>query len=262
MNTVARAVNVAARNALVRLHEVESGAPPCCTRRAGKGPGAPPLAEVEGVDPQQAASAPAAFISADQGHLGAGAFQRRQCAREETFGATERAEPLAHDREPQPHAALARISRAAACTASTGKNVRPSLPLLPPQPSTRHGRQECVVVTMRCSTFQGAHSSSLEGPKSATVGVPMAAARCIGIESTPMKSCARAVSAPSSLRESLPVRLSGLLAVLERISSMKAVSDGAPVSTTACPSAARRSASCALRSAGQHLNVQREAGCM
>src|SRR5258708_24832283 len=218
MNAVASAVSIAAGNAFVRLHEIESGAPPCGTRRAGKRPVAPHLADVEGVDAQQAASAPAAFISADQGHLGAGAFQRRQCARDETFGATEGVEPLAHDREPQPHAALARISRAAACTASTGKNVRHSLTLLPPQPSTRHGRQECVVVTMRCSTFHGAHSSSLEGPKSATVGVPMAAARCIGIGSTPMKSCAAAASEPSSLRESLPVRLSGLLPVLERIS--------------------------------------------
>ena len=140
--------------------------------------------------------------------------------------------------------------------------VKHSLTLPPPQPSNPQGRQVWVVVTMRRSTFHGPHSCSPLGPKSASVGVPIAAARCIGIESTPMKSRARAVSAPSSFSESLPARLRGFESeTLWRISSMNAASSGAPVITMRWPSAARRSISSAFFSAGQHLKRQRDAGC-
>src|SRR5260370_295016 len=76
----------------------------------------------------------------------------------------------------------------------------------------------------RRPTFHGPHTSSLLGPNRATVGVPIAAARCIGIESTPMKRRARAVSAPSSLIESLPARLTGVLWHLPRISFTSEIS--------------------------------------
>jgi hypothetical protein len=44
------------------------------------------------------------------------------------------------------------------------------------------------------------HARSSLGPKSATTGVPIAAAMCIGAESTPKKRRARAVSAAISRR--------------------------------------------------------------
>src|SRR5205823_209786 len=247
MHAVARPIDVAAGNALVRLHKVEARPAPRRASGAREGPVAPHLADVEGIDLHYPPRAPAFGFSADQGDFRTRSLERRHGACDKALGAPERIESLTHDGEAQVHAALTRISRAAACTASTGSSVRHSLTLLPPQPSTPHGRHECVVVTMRCSTFHGAHSASFDGPKSAMVGVPIAAARCIGIESTPMKRCARAVSAPSSLSDSPPARLSGLLAVFARIWSMKLLSCGAAVSTTAWPSAARRSASCALR---------------
>src|SRR5438874_50328 len=168
MHTVARPIDVAAGNALVRLHEVKARPAPRCASRAREGPVAPHLADIEGVDLHYAPRAPAFGFSADQGDFRTRSLERRHGACDEALG------------------------------------------------------------------------------------VPIAAARCIGIESTPMKRCARAVSAPSSLSDSLPARLSGLLAVFARIWSMKPASCGAAVSTTGWPSAARRSASCALRSAGQH----------
>src|SRR3954462_6014570 len=241
VHAVAGAIDIAARDTLVRLHDVEPLAPPRGARGARKRPVAPHLADVEGINAQHAARAPALRLARDQRHLGAGALERRQRPGDEALGAAIGRVALAHDREPhflcRPHAARASSSRAAAYTASTGSSVRHSLTLPPPQPSTRHGRQEWLLVIRRCSTFQGAHSSSLEGPKRATVGVPIAAARCIGIESTPIKSLARAASAPSSLIESLPARLTGFACARPMISSTNASSpaSGAAVTTMSSP---------------------------
>src|SRR5438105_3767359 len=232
MHAVARPIDVAAGNALVRLHKVEARPAPRRASGAREGPVAPHLADVEGIGLHYPPRAPAFGFSADHVDFGTRSLERRHGACDEALGAPERIESLTHDGEAQVHAALTRISRAAACTASTGRSVRHSLTLLPPQPSTPHGRHECVLVTTRCLTFHGAHSSSLDGPNRATVGVPIAAARCMGMESTPMKSRARAVSAPSSFSESWPARLSGLLAAWPMISSTNAVSLGAEVSTT------------------------------
>src|SRR5690349_22320567 len=231
VHAVAGAIDVAAGNAFVRLHDVKALAPPGRARGAREGPVAPYLADVERVHAQHAARAPAFRLPRNQRHFGAGALERRQRARDETLGAAKCVVALAHDCKPEFHAAW-RSSRAAAWTTSTGRNVRHSLTLPPPQPSRPHGRQVCVLVMTRRSTAHGPHSSSPLGPKSATVGVPMAAARCIGIESTPMKRRARAVSAPSSLSVSWPARLSGWLAVRPMIWSMNGVSSGAEVSTT------------------------------
>src|ERR1051325_1104547 len=198
VHAVARAIDVAARNALVRLHDVEALAPPGRAGGARKRPVAPDLADMKRIDAQHAPRAPAFRLPRDQRHLGARALERRQRPFDEALCAAVSVVALAHNGEPQLHAARARSSLAAACTASTGSSVRHSLTLPPPQPSSPHGRQVCVLVMTRRSTFHGPHSLSPLGPKSAMVGVPMAAARCIGIESTPMKRRALAVSAPSS----------------------------------------------------------------
>src|SRR5216683_1743806 len=261
MHAVTRAVDVAARDALVRLHDVEAHAPPGLARGARERPVAPQVADMKGIDAQQAPRAPAFAAARDQRDVRPRALERRQGAGNEPLGAPIRVVALAHQGKFQHYA---RSSRAAACTASTGRKVRHSLTLPPPQPSRPQGRQVCRVVTMRRSTFHGPHSFSPLGPNSATVGVPIAAARCIGIESTPTKSLARAVSAPSSLMDSVPARL--IVFALARATIFWTIfsSAGSPaeVSTTWWPSAAKRSINSAFFSAGQHLKLQREAGCM
>src|SRR5947208_2481219 len=151
MHAVARAVDVAARDALVRLHDVEALSSPRRARGARERPVAPQVSDMEGIDAQQAPRAPA-----------------------------------------------------------------------------------------------------------------LAAARCIGIESTPTNRRARAVSAPSSLMESVPARL--IVLAFDRATIFWTISSsaGSPaeVSTTWWPSEAKRSISSAFFSAGQHLKVQREAGCI
>jgi len=158
-------------------------------------------------------------------------------------------------------------SRTAACTRATGSVVRHSDTLPPPQPSMPHGRQGCAVDTItRACTRHGPHSCSPEGPNRATTGVPIAAAMCIGAESTPTNARARAVSAASSGSESWPtrstMRRSPARVTCARIASHSARSrgSGAPVSTSVWSSARRRSISAALLSAGQHLKSQRDPG--
>src|SRR2546425_1761141 len=261
MHAVARAVDVAARDALVRLHYVEALSSPRRGRGARERPVAPQVSDMEGIDAQQAPRAPALAAARDQRDFGSRALERRQGAGNKPLGAPIRAVTLPHQGELQHYA---RSSRAAACTASTGRKLRHSLTLPPPQPSRPQGLQVCTVVTMRRSTFHGPHSFSPLGPNSATVGVPIAAARCIGIESTPTKRRARAVSAPSSLMDSVPARLIVFAfdsATILCTRSSSAVSP-ADVSTTWWPSEAKRSISSAFFSAGQHLKVQREAGCI
>ena len=65
----------------------------------------------------------------------------------------------------------------AAATRTSGSVSRQSEWLLPPQPLLPQGRQACPVdATTRCGTRHGPHSRSPDGPNSATVGVPIAAA--------------------------------------------------------------------------------------
>src|SRR6266513_92661 len=61
-----------------------------------------------------------------------------------------------------------------------------------------------VEPTTRCMTRQGPHAVSLLGPNSATTGVCIAAAMCIGAESTPISMRAAPISAPSSGSVSSP----------------------------------------------------------
>src|SRR5437879_7157093 len=191
MHAVARAVDLAARDALVRLHDVEAAAPPGVARGARERPVAPQVSDLEGIDAQQAPRAPAFAAARDQRDFRPRALERRQGAGNEPLGAPIRAVTLPYQGESKHYA---RSSRAAACTASTGRKLRHSLTLPPPQPSRPQGRQVCRVVTMRRSTFHGPHSFSPLGPNSATVGVPIAGARCIGTESKPTDRRARARS--------------------------------------------------------------------
>src|SRR5439155_1032623 len=56
--------------------------------------------------------------------------------------------------------------RTASTTWATGISTRQSLTLLFAQPSSTHGRHECVDTTTRARTCHGPHSSSPLGPKS------------------------------------------------------------------------------------------------
>src|SRR5258708_319304 len=94
---------------------------------------------------------------------------------------------------------------------------------------------------MRCATLHGPHSFSLLGPNNATTGVPIAAAMCIGAESTPKKSRARAESAAISRSVSFPEKSCTGTAASARMRAMIACArgSGAPVTTTWWPSRRR-----------------------
>ncbi len=148
-----------------------------------------------------------------QRHRDAALEQRLERALDEALGAAVRRVALADDGEPHEQApslaapVSASSDASAACTRSTGSVVRHSETLPPPQPSRPQGRHECCGdATTRCATRQGPHAISLDGPNSASAGVPIAAAMCIGAESTPANARAQAVSAASSGIDSAPVR--------------------------------------------------------
>src|SRR5205085_7991873 len=101
VHAVARAIDVAAGNTLVRLHEIEALAAPGGAGRARKGPIAPDVAEVKRIYAQHAPRAPALGLARDQRHVGAGALECGQRARDETLGAAVGGVALAHDGELQ-----------------------------------------------------------------------------------------------------------------------------------------------------------------
>lgn len=183
----------------------------------------------------------------------------------------------------------------AARTCATGRLVRQSLTLLSSQPARPQGRQGWFSeATTRWrpppSLSQGPHSRSPDGPKMPTVGVPIAAAMCIGAESTPTNSRARAARAASSLSDSWPEKsrvdadslcvpgtslarreaesrvyrdrgqATATRAACTAAISAISLASGAEVSTMGRPFAASASHSAATRSAGQHLKAQRDAG--
>src|SRR5690606_30121499 len=75
------------------------------------------------------------------------------------------------------------------------------------------GRGKSRELTTRCATCHGPHSEGSLGPKSATQGVCIAAAMCMGTESTPTCRRARSMSAASSGSVSRPARSSGRASV-------------------------------------------------
>ena len=77
MHAIARAVDLAARDALVRLHDVEAAAPPGVARGARERPVAPQVSDMKGVDAQQAPRAPAFAAARDQRDVRPRALERR-----------------------------------------------------------------------------------------------------------------------------------------------------------------------------------------
>src|SRR5712691_2904833 len=94
MHAVARAVEVASRDALVRLHDVEALSSPRRARGTRERPVAPQDCDMEGIDAQQAPRAPAFAAARDQRELGPRPFERRQGAGNEPLGAPIRAVTL------------------------------------------------------------------------------------------------------------------------------------------------------------------------
>jgi hypothetical protein len=106
------------------------------------------------------------------------------------------------------------------------------------------------------------------GAEQRDAGVPIAAAMCIGAESTPDEGARGGGQRDQFGQRQLPVRsttrvprVAGRTAASTAATSARSRSSGAPVRTTANPSATMRSSSAAVRSAGQHLKSQREPGC-
>src|SRR2546428_806146 len=99
MHAVARAVDVAARDALVRLHYVEALSSPRRGRGARERPVAPQVSDMEGIDAQQAPRAPALAAARDQRDLGPRALERRQGAGNKPLGAPIRPVTLPHQGE-------------------------------------------------------------------------------------------------------------------------------------------------------------------
>src|SRR5450631_1704021 len=274
MDAVACTVDVAAKQPLVRLHQLGRLLRDRMADRAGKAPIAPEAPDVERIadhrlDELQARLRP---LSRVERYRDATLEQCLERAFDETLSASVRRVALADDG--QAHYAplgsvAASMSVRAACTRSTGSVVRHSEILPPPQPSMPQGRHGCAAeATTRWATPQGPHSISPLGPNSATTGVPIAAAICMGAESTPTKARASRVSAANSRRLSAPVRSTmrerEALAHADRIASTSARSraSGAPVTAMRMPAAVKRSSKAAECSGGQHLNSQREPGCI
>ena len=112
----------------------------------------------------------------------------------------------------------------------------------------------------------GPHAISLDGPNSASVGVPSPPAMCIGAESTPASHARPRGERRARARRAVPVRSASCArpgatrrAISRRSTRARArrravVTTGQTVSTIASMSAA-------VRAGGQHLNSQRDPAC-
>src|SRR6185436_9459129 len=89
MHAVARTIQVASGDALVRLPEIEMSAQPCFARRAREARIAPQATDIWRIDPQDASGAFLAPFARDQRNLRAELLERCERAFDEPFGATE-----------------------------------------------------------------------------------------------------------------------------------------------------------------------------
>ena len=171
MHAVARAVDVAAKQPLVRLHQFGRLFRDGTTDGTRKTPVAPEAADVEriaddGLDQLQPRLRPLPGVKRDRD---AALEQRLERTFDEALRAPVRRVALPDDG--QSHYApsrpvAARTSFSAACTRSTGSVVRHSEILPPPHPSMPQGRHGCVAdATTRCGTPQGPHSSFAARPE-------------------------------------------------------------------------------------------------
>src|SRR5439155_2428042 len=248
VHAIARPIDIAAQQALVRLHVLGRLSGDLSAHRAGEAPIAPQPSEVgriaeHGLDQLQPRLRPAPGVERD---CDAAFEQCFECRLDKALRAAEGRIALADDSEPHRGAGSslsARISLSAAWTRATGSVVRHSDTLPPPQPSLPQGRHGCSVdATIRCGTCHGPHSTSPLGPNNATTGVPIAAAMCIGAESTPTNARAWRVNAASSRKLSAPERSVTCARTLPAsrasvaATSCRSRSSGAPVTTTRQPS--------------------------
>src|SRR5512145_882303 len=196
MHAVTGAKDHAAGNPFVRLGDVEAalrhfppgavGETPVTRRPPAEQPG---IGRIAGDLPEAFTRRPVP-TAGDESHLGPLAGQRAERPLDEALRPAVGVVALTDDGDLH----RASSSWAASSTASTLSEVRQSLTLPPPQPSIPHGRQGCCWLLMtRNGTPHGPHCLSPDGPNKATVGVPTAAAICIGAESTPMNSFAARV---------------------------------------------------------------------
>src|SRR5690606_20818573 len=141
MHAVTGAVNVAAGNPLMGLHQIEVMVPQHTAGRFGKAPFPSDPASVRriaGNDPDLVGAAP---LPRQDGKLDASFAQRLRCRGAEALATTVGTVLLANDRNFQ--AVHQRIQCSTAFnTRSTGICQRRSLTLPPPQPSLPQGRQE------------------------------------------------------------------------------------------------------------------------
>ncbi len=86
VHAVAGAVDAAAGDALVRLHQVEAASLPGLARGARERRVAPGITDVEGVDGEETPRAPAVGLARDQRQFRARALERRQRAFDEALG--------------------------------------------------------------------------------------------------------------------------------------------------------------------------------
>ena len=155
VHAVAGAIDVAAQQPLVRLHQFRRLAGDAGANRAGEAPVAPQATDIGRVaqhrfDQLQPRLRPAPGVERDGDAALEQSFER---ALDEALGAAVGRVALADDR--QPHRDIpsvsANSSNSAARTRSTGSVVRHSETLPPPQPSLPQGRQGCAAeVTTRC----------------------------------------------------------------------------------------------------------------
>ncbi len=109
-----------------------------------------------------------------------------------------------------------------------------------------HGLHGRSTRTMRCSATSGAYRHGIDGPNTATTGVPTAAARCIGPVSPVSRSrhCAQDARQDHEIHGALRVAASGTPLLEARVDARRRSRDrqAPPVSTTAASDLAREPA--------------------
>ena len=262
MHAVAGAKHVAPGNALVALDQIGAMYGPRRSHTMRKSPVAPDVANVKRVADYRRKRA----------------FARRPCARIQRQGhilPLERGERVgdkalgpAVRRVALPGDADFHLSVERARAAPRGR-ARPAAWSGSPRSCCRRShrcrRADGVLVRSDNAVRRhpGTHSISPLGPNNATAGVPVAAAICIGAESTPTKALARAVNAASSERFNPP----GKVDHSRRNASEQVVYQclfdwvGSAGENDALAFLRQQVISSATRRTGQHLKCQREPGC-
>lgn len=107
-------------------------------------------------------------------------------------------------------------------------------------PTSQHlgGQQGCSARGLwmaMCSAPGGFHSTGLEKPNIATLGVPTAAARCSGALSIPMNRSARSIKAANSFKFSFPATDTDGCRIAAAMRCTRSASGGAPAKMMRAP---------------------------